>query len=113
MSFNIPDYELADRVIASSTRQLKALADPLRATVRHVRVPAELFEFRERAVALSQGIVDTALASGGFDQPGSRTWPDGHSPSIRWILVHLIEKYARRNGHADLLGEAADGATGE
>ena len=33
--------------------------------------------------------------------------------SLRWILVHLIEEYARHNGHADLLREAIDGATGE
>jgi len=75
--------------------------------------PAELCEFWERSVARSQRIIDTALASGGLDQPGSRTWPDGRSPSIQWILVHLIEAYARHNGHADLLREAVDGATGE
>ncbi|MGF1646879.1 MAG: DinB family protein [Kineosporiaceae bacterium] len=33
--------------------------------------------------------------------------------SLRWILVHLIEETARHNGHADLLREAIDGATGE
>jgi uncharacterized damage-inducible protein DinB len=33
--------------------------------------------------------------------------------SLRWILTHLIEEYARHNGHADLLREAIDGATGE
>jgi len=33
--------------------------------------------------------------------------------SLRWILLHLLEEYARHNGHADLLREAADGATGE
>ncbi|MFD0553531.1 DinB family protein [Streptomyces rectiviolaceus] len=32
--------------------------------------------------------------------------------SLRWILVHLIEEYARHNGHADLLREGIDGATG-
>ncbi|MFF2921410.1 DinB family protein [Streptomyces celluloflavus] len=32
--------------------------------------------------------------------------------SLRWILVHLIEEYARHNGHADLLRERIDGATG-
>lgn len=32
---------------------------------------------------------------------------------VRWILLHLIEEYARHNGHADLLREAIDGATGE
>ena len=33
--------------------------------------------------------------------------------SLRWIVVHLIEEYARHNGHADLLRQAIDGATGE
>jgi uncharacterized damage-inducible protein DinB len=33
--------------------------------------------------------------------------------SLRWILLHLLEEYARHNGHADLLREAVDGATGE
>ncbi|MER7578727.1 DinB family protein [Kitasatospora sp. NPDC097691] len=32
--------------------------------------------------------------------------------SLRWILVHLIEEYARHNGHADLLRECLDGVTG-
>lgn len=35
-----------------------------------------------------------------------------HSVSLRWILVHMIEEYARHNGHADLLRERIDGATG-
>jgi uncharacterized damage-inducible protein DinB len=33
--------------------------------------------------------------------------------SIRWLLAHLIEEYARHNGHADLLREVIDGVTGE
>jgi uncharacterized damage-inducible protein DinB len=33
--------------------------------------------------------------------------------SLRWILVHMIEEYARHNGHADLLRERIDGAVGE
>ena len=33
--------------------------------------------------------------------------------SLRWILLHLVEEYARHVGHADLLREATDGATGE
>jgi uncharacterized damage-inducible protein DinB len=32
---------------------------------------------------------------------------------IRWIYLHMIEEYARHNGHADLLREAIDGATGD
>ena len=33
--------------------------------------------------------------------------------SLRWILVHMIEEYARHNGHADLLRQQIDGAVGE
>ncbi len=32
---------------------------------------------------------------------------------FRWVMVHMIEEYARHNGHADLFREAVDGATGE
>ncbi|MBB5085016.1 DinB family protein [Nonomuraea endophytica] len=33
--------------------------------------------------------------------------------SVRWVYFHMIEEYARHNGHADLLRERIDGATGE
>lgn len=33
--------------------------------------------------------------------------------SVRWVLVHMIEEYARHNGHADLLRERIDGTTGD
>jgi uncharacterized damage-inducible protein DinB len=33
-------------------------------------------------------------------------------PSLRWVLVHMIEEYARHNGHADLLREVIDGVVG-
>jgi len=33
--------------------------------------------------------------------------------SLRWILVHMIEEYARHCGHADLLRQAVDGVTGD
>jgi uncharacterized damage-inducible protein DinB len=32
--------------------------------------------------------------------------------SVRWVYTHMIEEYARHNGHADLLRERIDGATG-
>jgi uncharacterized damage-inducible protein DinB len=44
----------------------------------------------------------------------SRVHPRGDGAvSLRWILVHMIEEYARHNGHADFLREALDGRTGE
>ena len=39
--------------------------------------------------------------------------PPGEDYSLRWIYLHMIEEYARHNGHADLLRERIDGATGE
>jgi uncharacterized damage-inducible protein DinB len=41
----------------------------------------------------------------------------GHHPErvrdLRWIYVHMIEEYARHNGHADLVRERIDGAVGD
>ena len=33
--------------------------------------------------------------------------------SLRWVYLHMIEEYARHNGHADLIRERIDGATGD
>ena len=43
----------------------------------------------------------------------SSTERHGERFSLRWIMVHMIEEYARHNGHADLLRERIDGAVGE
>ena len=37
----------------------------------------------------------------------------GAGISVRWTLVHMIEEYARHNGHADLIRERIDGTTGD
>ena len=37
----------------------------------------------------------------------------GERVSLRWVFLHMIEEYARHNGHADLLRERIDGATGD
>ncbi|TDD66810.1 DinB family protein [Jiangella aurantiaca] len=75
--------------------------------------PEHLFALWEEAVARSRTNLAEALTYGGLDQPAKRTWPDGRAPSVRWILTHMIEEYARHNGHADLLRESVDGSTGE
>jgi uncharacterized damage-inducible protein DinB len=36
----------------------------------------------------------------------------GEACSLRWVYVHMIEEYARHNGHADLIREMVDGAVG-
>ena len=75
--------------------------------------PEELFAIWERSVERSQEIIDAAIAERGLDGQAKAGWPGEELPSLRWVLVHLIEEYARHNGHADLLREAVDGETGE
>lgn len=40
-------------------------------------------------------------------------WGGQGEVSLRWVLTHMVEEYARHNGHADLLRESIDGETGE
>ena len=75
--------------------------------------PAQLLELWHDACVLSRSNILSALETGSLDQLAKRTWPSGESPSLRWILVHMIEEYARHNGHADLLRESIDGQVGE
>lgn len=75
--------------------------------------PEELYEIWESAVARSRTLVDEALAEGGLDGLTVHRWPDGRAPSLRRILVDMIEEYARHVGHADLIREAVDGLVGE
>jgi uncharacterized damage-inducible protein DinB len=65
------------------------------------------------SIDLSESILEESLQAGGLDQLAKREWPSGEPPSLRWILVHMIEEYARHNGHADFIREAIDGQTGE
>ena len=45
-----------------------------------------------------------------LDDLGVTRWGE---VSLRWIYVHMIEEYARHNGHADLIREMLDGAVGD
>ncbi|HEY5438069.1 MAG TPA: DinB family protein [Acidimicrobiales bacterium] len=67
------------------------------------------------SVDRSRAVVD-GLVSTGEEAALSATHPERGSTnrvSLRWVLVHMIEEYARHNGHADLLRESIDGETGE
>ena len=61
-----------------------------------------------RQCEVSRAIVTSA---GSLDQEAAK--PRADAVSLRWIMVHMIEEYARHNGHADLLRELIDGAVGE
>lgn len=66
-----------------------------------------------QSVARARRAAQTAYSSGGLVQPTRHSWPDGRAPSMRWVLTHMIEEYARHNGHADLIRESIDGQVGE
>jgi uncharacterized damage-inducible protein DinB len=77
--------------------------------------PEELLALFDDAVARADRAIDEALAKRtGLDTPSVRATRKGDQHfSLRWIMLHMIEEYARHNGHADLLRESIDGETGE
>lgn len=79
-----------------------------------------VFEADEASVAQAWADYDTqialsdaVIAAHDLAEIAAGTRKNGEQMSLRWILVHLIEEYARHNGHTDLLREAIDGSTGE
>lgn len=75
--------------------------------------PEQLMTLWHDAVARCRTIIADALADGGVEQLGRFRTSGGESPSLRYILITLIEEYARHVGHADLIRESVDGLTGE
>ena len=71
---------------------------------------AEAFSAFERECAVSRQVLAQASSLDVLSRrPSERT---GQPFSLRWIATHMIEEYARHNGHADLLRECVDGSTG-
>jgi uncharacterized damage-inducible protein DinB len=75
--------------------------------------PAEARTLWQQSVARARTAAEKAFEAGGLGCKTRRTWPDGRSPSLRWVITHMIEEYARHNGHADFLRESVDGQVGE
>lgn len=73
--------------------------------------PAELDAMLVDEISRSEEALEEALAGDGLDTRARREH-HGEAASLRWILVHLVEEYARHCGHADLLRESLDGETG-
>lgn len=76
--------------------------------------PEELRRLFDDACAASDRIIERALAEDGLEILSVReSRRESGKFGLRWILVHMIEEYARHNGHADLIRESIDGETGE
>ncbi len=75
--------------------------------------PGQLASLWQEAVDRSRTLVAGAVAEGGLDRLAAFTWPDGRTPSLRRLMMDMIEEYARHVGHADLIRESVDGLVGE
>jgi hypothetical protein len=75
--------------------------------------PDEVYAVWRGAVERSRKLVTEVIKERGLDGPASFTWPDGRTPTVRLMLLDMIEEYARHTGHADILREAVDGRVGE
>jgi hypothetical protein len=74
--------------------------------------PADLYRLWEDTADRSRALIDEALADGGLERRA--VFPGGDdAPSLRRILIDIIEEYARHIGHADLIRESVDGLVGE
>jgi len=70
--------------------------------------PEEAFAAWQAEIAIAR---DIEAAAPSLDVTGVDR-RSGEEYSLRRVLVHLIQEYARHNGHADLIREGVDGATG-
>ena len=71
--------------------------------------PQELMAQYDESIARSRAVY---AAADGLDQH-SVVERDGTQWNLRWILIHMIEEYARHCGHADLIRQSIDGVTGD
>ncbi len=74
---------------------------------------SEAFRIFEEEWELARQAVASAPDLDAFSRAERRRDGMLHRFTLRWILVHMIEEYARHNGHADLLRERIDGVTGD
>ena len=72
----------------------------------HTFTPDELFAQYNESIARSRGATSGA---GSLDQMAVLTKPNGEEWNLRWIMVHMIEEYARHCGHADYIRQSLDG----
>jgi len=69
--------------------------------------PVAVFERHQASIAAAKA----AVAGHGLDHVAEH--PRTGRSSVMWVYLHMIEEYARHNGHADLIREGIDGEVGE
>ncbi len=80
----------------------------------HDDTDLEEIDARDAARAVEQLVDEQAAAARAVEGVDFEHAIDvhGHPMSLRMVTIHMIQEYARHNGHADLLREAIDGTTG-
>jgi hypothetical protein len=61
---------------------------------------------RTRTIVEAHQLTDVARLTGRFRDAEN-------APQLQWILLHLLQEYARHAGHLDIARELVDGTTGE
>ncbi len=79
--------------------------DDADATRAATDLQAYVSEVAAARIAVAGADLDDVVASRGHKPENTR--------NVRWIYLHMIEEYARHNGHADLVRERVDGTTGD
>jgi Protein of unknown function (DUF664) len=75
-------------------------------TAAELQVMLDQAGTRARAVVEGHQLTDVARPGGRFADPAS-------APQLHWILLHLLQEYARHVGHLDIARELVDGSVGE
>ncbi|MBR7742729.1 DinB family protein [Phycicoccus sp. BSK3Z-2] len=73
--------------------------------------PQQLRDLFDEHVARADAVLDAVDDWSTLSQRTGRR--SGRPFSMRWIVTHMVEEYARHNGHADLLRQSIDGQVGE
>lgn len=94
--------------------RLYFLGEPIRDLRRTLRPTTDetldglLADYRE-AVARANEVIEACTD---LSRPAPRPAGRDTGPTMRWVMVHMIEETGRHAGHADILREQIDGATG-
>jgi uncharacterized damage-inducible protein DinB len=132
--------QLATRSVPPSTMSLLGLIRHMarvehnwfyRILQEHSEVPRLYWSAENNDIDFDDAVADPAVVEKAFDDwraqiAAADRWldaltdlgavvdmPNGEQASIRDILIHMVEEYARHCGHADLLRECIDGRTGQ
>jgi Protein of unknown function (DUF664)/HipA-like C-terminal domain len=107
-----PELSISNGVDTEIAEQVTKRCRPLLTSIESVRVRCNTPRFLSpgRFLRVSSHLQQKR---GPATHVGESVHWAGFNPSLRWILIHMIDEYARHCGHADLIRQAIDGAVGD